>query len=116
MNRMSPPVWVHARPTATPLRSARSASSRKNRIGPSSSPTCESSGGGQYPVSRSLYFYVKNAHVGQIPGIREYLQEFTSEKAWGEEGYLTEKGMIPMPEEERSKFAADAKNLTAMSM
>jgi phosphate transport system substrate-binding protein len=58
---------------------------------------------------------VKNAHVGKIPGIKEYLQEFTSEKAWGEEGYLTEKGMIPMPEDERKAFAEDAatlKNLT----
>ena len=51
-----------------------------------------------------------------IPGVREYLAEFTSEKAWGEDGYLSDRGLIPMPEEERSKFAADAKNLTAMSM
>jgi phosphate transport system substrate-binding protein len=59
---------------------------------------------------------VKKAHAEVIPGMREYLAEFTSEKAWGEDGYLSDRGLIPMPEEERSKFAADAKNLTAMSM
>ena len=47
---------------------------------------------------------------------REYLVEFTSEKAWGEEGYLSDRGLIPMPAEERQRFADDAKNLTAMSM
>jgi phosphate transport system substrate-binding protein len=66
---------------------------------------------GSYPVSRSLYFYVKKAHVGTIPGIKEYLAEFTAAKAWGEEGYLTDKGMIPMPKKEREKFANNAKNL-----
>jgi phosphate transport system substrate-binding protein len=71
---------------------------------------------GSYPISRPLYFYVKKAHAEVIPGIREYLTEFTSEKAWGEDGYLSDRGLIPMPEEERSQFAADAKNLTAMSM
>jgi phosphate transport system substrate-binding protein len=71
---------------------------------------------GKYPVSRPLFFYVKKAHVGVIPGIKEYLTEFTSEKAWGPDGYLTEKGMIPMPDAERGKFSSNAKNLTALSM
>jgi len=69
---------------------------------------------GQYPVSRPLFFYVKKAHVGVIPGIQEYLVEFTSDKAWGEEGYLTEKGMIPMPDEERAKFRSDIENLNVL--
>jgi phosphate transport system substrate-binding protein len=43
--------------------------------------------------------------------MKEYLAEFTSEKAWGDEGYLTEKGMIPMPAEERKAFAQDAATL-----
>ena len=64
---------------------------------------------GSYPVSRPLFFYVKKAHIGVIPGIEEFLAEFTSEKAWGDEGYLADKGMIPMPKEERAKFAQDAK-------
>lgn len=71
---------------------------------------------GSYPISRPLYFYLKKAHADVIPGIKEFLAEFASEKAWGEDGYLSDRGLIPMPEAERSKFAADAKNLTAMSM
>jgi phosphate transport system substrate-binding protein len=71
--------------------------------------TFEAIADGSYPVSRPLYFYVKKAHIGVIPGIDEYVAEFTSEKAWGDEGYLTEKGMIPMPKEERTKFADDVK-------
>ena len=79
-------------------------------------PEFETIADGSYPISRPLYFYVKKAHAEVIPGVREYLAEFTSEKAWGEDGYLSDRGLIPMPEEERSKFAADAKNLTAMAM
>jgi phosphate transport system substrate-binding protein len=77
-------------------------------------PEFETIADGSYPVSRPLFFYTKIAHVGEIPGIREYLAEFTSDKAWGDYGYLTDKGMIPMPAEERAKYAADAKKLTPM--
>lgn len=69
-------------------------------------PTFEAIADGSYPVSRPLFFYVKNAHVGKVPGILEYLAEFTSDKAWGDEGYLTDKGLIPMPIEERAKYKA----------
>ena len=79
-------------------------------------PEFETIADGSYPISRPLYFYVKAGHVDVIPGIREFLTEFTSEKAWGDEGYLSDRGLIPMPTEEREKFASDAKNLTAMSM
>mgnify|MGYP001828934382 FL=1 len=79
-------------------------------------PTFDAIADGSYPVSRPLQFYVKKAHVGVIPGIAEYLAEFTSDKAWGDEGYLSDKGLIPMPEEERAKFAADAKGLTPLQM
>jgi phosphate transport system substrate-binding protein len=71
---------------------------------------------GQYPVSRPLFFYVKKAHVNVIPGVKEYLNEFTSDKAWGPDGYLAEKGMIPMPEAERSKFKASVQKLDALMM
>ncbi|MGB5543191.1 MAG: substrate-binding domain-containing protein, partial [Gammaproteobacteria bacterium] len=79
-------------------------------------PTFDAIADGSYPVSRPLYFYVKKAHVGVIPGIEGFLAEFTSEKAWGPDGYLTERGLIPMPTAERKKFAAAAKNLTPMSL
>lgn len=78
-----------------------------NGVGPSFEAIADNS----YPVSRPLFFYVKNAHVGKVPGIKEYLAEFTSDKAWGNEGYLTDKGLIPMPEAERKKYASDANGL-----
>jgi len=67
-------------------------------------PTFEAIADGQYPVSRPLFFYVKKAHADVIPGMKEYLNEFTSEKAWGAEGYLSDKGLIPMPDAERSAY------------
>ncbi|MDX1774958.1 MAG: PstS family phosphate ABC transporter substrate-binding protein [Desulfobulbales bacterium] len=79
-------------------------------------PTFEAIADGQYPVSRPLYFYVQKAHVGTIPGIAEYLKEFTSDKAWGPDGYLADKGMIPMPDEERAKFRHDAVKLDPFSL
>jgi len=78
-------------------------------------PTFDAIAEGDYPVSRSLYFYVKKAHIGVIPGIEEYLAEFTSEKAMGEYGYLAEKGMIPMTDEERTKVLSTVKNLTTLA-
>ncbi|PCJ46507.1 MAG: phosphate ABC transporter substrate-binding protein [Gammaproteobacteria bacterium] len=62
-------------------------------------PTFEAISDGSYPVSRPLYFYVKNSHVGTVPGMLEFLSEFTSEAAMGEEGYLSEKGLIPLAED-----------------
>ncbi|WP_275099999.1 PstS family phosphate ABC transporter substrate-binding protein [Sedimenticola hydrogenitrophicus] len=79
-------------------------------------PTFEAIADGSYPVSRPLFFYVKRAHVGKIPGIAEYLAEFTSDKAWGDEGYLVDKGMIPMPNQERNQFAADVKGLNLLKL
>jgi len=79
-------------------------------------PTFEAIADGQYPVARPLYLYVKKAHAGVIPGINEFLNEFTSEKAWGEDGYLADKGMIPMPEEERAKFREDAVKLNTLTL
>jgi len=69
---------------------------------------------GKYPVSRPLFFYVKKAHVGVIPGLKEYISEFTSEKAWGPDGYLSDRGLIPMPTAERKQFAGSSNSLTAM--
>lgn len=79
-------------------------------------PEFDAISNGDYPVSRSLYFYVKDAHVGQVPGMEEYIAEFTNEDTWGEYGYLAEKGLIPMGEDEAAKYAADAANLTPLSL
>jgi len=78
-------------------------------------PTFEEISAQNYPVSRSLYFYVKNAHVGVIPGMQEYIAEFTSEGAWGPDGYLAEKGLIPLPDAERAQVADAAANLTPLT-
>ena len=71
-------------------------------------PTMETIADKSYGVSRPLYFYVKLAHVDVIPGIREFLAEYTSEDSWGPGGYLEERGMIPMPENEREFFKKNA--------
>ncbi|MFL0810747.1 MAG: PstS family phosphate ABC transporter substrate-binding protein [Agarilytica sp.] len=77
-------------------------------------PEFETIADGSYPVSRPLYFYVKKAHMGVIPGIAEYLAEFTSEKAWGDEGYLTDKGMIPLGIEKRKAIGSQVANAEAL--
>lgn len=79
-------------------------------------PTFDDIADGKYPVSRPLYFYVKAAHVGVIPGIAEFLAEFTSDKAWGPDGYLADRGLIPMPEAERKEFAEAAKSLQPLEL
>jgi phosphate transport system substrate-binding protein len=80
------------------------------------SPTFENVADGSYPVARSLYFYVKKAHVGVIPGIKEFIAEFTSEKAMGDEGYLADKGLIPLPKAEREKVRKDSAALIPMKL
>lgn len=77
-------------------------------------PTFDAIAIGDYPVSRPLYFYVKKAHVDVIPGLRGYLREFTSERAWGEEGYLADRGLIPMPTDERRTVAANVRELKSL--
>tara|TARA_B100000035_G_scaffold133653_1_gene113659 strand:+ start:272 stop:1243 length:972 start_codon:yes stop_codon:yes gene_type:complete len=59
-------------------------------------PDFELISNGTYPVSRSLWFYVKDVHATVIPGIKEYVKEFTSERAIGDDGYLIQKGLIPL--------------------
>ena len=78
-------------------------------------PTMETIADKSYGVSRPLYFYVKLAHVDVIPGIREFLEEFTSEDSWGPGGYLEERGMIPMPENEREFFKKNAEEIIPLT-
>ncbi|MEM6441473.1 MAG: substrate-binding domain-containing protein [Pseudomonadota bacterium] len=74
-------------------------------------PTFENIADGSYPVSRSMYFYIKKAHVDVIPGMMEYVAEFISDGASGEEGYLTDKGLIPLPTD---AFAAQTASVMAL--
>jgi phosphate transport system substrate-binding protein len=73
-------------------------------------PEFESIADGSYPISRPLFFYVKNAHINAIPGMKEYLNEFTSDGAMGEEGYLVDKGLIPLSSSELSALRSNIKN------
>ena len=79
-------------------------------------PSFDSIADGDYPVSRPLYFYIKNAHVGKIPGIQEYATAFASKKAMGEDGYLPEKGLIPLNTKELKQIQDDIKSLKLLVM
>ncbi|MEZ5937224.1 MAG: substrate-binding domain-containing protein [Hyphomonadaceae bacterium] len=78
------------------------------------SPTFDSIASGDYKVSRSLYFYVKKAHLALVPGLEEFLDAFTSERAWGDEGYLVDKGLIPLPADMRKEVGERVRALTVM--
>ena len=79
-------------------------------------PSFDNIAAGDYPVSRSLFFYIKKEHAGTIPGIQEFALEFTDEAAWGEDGYLSDKGLIPLPEDARTEFRKAVENLTPLAM
>jgi phosphate transport system substrate-binding protein len=79
-------------------------------------PTFENISAGKYKISRSLYFYVKNAHVGVIPGIKEYVSAFTSEKAFGPDGYLVDKGLIPLTDADRETIRNSSRSFAPLSM
>ncbi len=79
-------------------------------------PTFENIADGSYPVSRPLYLYVKKAHIGTIPGIQEFVDEFVSENAAGEDGYLTDKGLIPLPEDEREEVLAAVAGMVSVKL
>jgi phosphate transport system substrate-binding protein len=77
-------------------------------------PEFEAIASGEYPVARSLYIYVKKAHVGMIPGLKEFVAEFVSTRAMGEEGYLADKGLIPLPAAQGKAVRDAALALTPM--
>jgi phosphate transport system substrate-binding protein len=78
-------------------------------------PTYENIANGTYPGSRSLYIYVKKAHVGVVPGIKEFLAEYVSPKALGEDGYLVSKGLISMPKADQDIATKAATDLPPMA-
>ena len=61
-------------------------------------PTTESIAAGDYPVSRPLYFYIKAAHLGEVPGLQEYAEFFVSDEIAGPDGPLAEYGLVSDPE------------------
>ena len=76
-------------------------------------PTFEAIAEGKYKASRALYFYVKHNHIGVVPGIAEYMQEWI--KHWGEDGALVDAGMIPMPQAERDEMTARMSDLPQLT-
>nr|WP_040489262.1 substrate-binding domain-containing protein [Fulvimarina pelagi] len=64
-------------------------------------PTAEAIATGEYPVSRPLFFYVKRAHLGVVPGLQEYVQFFLSEQMTGEGSPTVEYGLVPLSADER---------------
>lgn len=79
-------------------------------------PEFETIADGSYPISRPLYFYVKIAHMDSIPGMKDYLAEFTSEVAMGEDGYLLDKGLIPLSESERAMLRTNVMSGKKLAM
>ena len=78
-------------------------------------PEFEAIADGSYPISRPLYFYVKKAHIDKIAGLQEYMQTFMSEEASGEEGYLSDSGLIPLPADEFKAVRETISSLKALS-
>lgn len=72
-------------------------------------PTHDSIADGTYILSRPLYTYAKLAHVGKVPGIKEFIAELTSTETIGQFGYLADRGLIQLPEAELKQVQADAK-------
>jgi phosphate transport system substrate-binding protein len=69
-------------------------------------PTFDNIADGKYPVSRAMFIYVKEAHLGVIPGLREFITEYVSERAMGDFGYLADKGLVPLPVAEMARVRA----------
>ena len=69
-----------------------------------------------YPVARPLFFYVKKAHIGVIPGVQEFLKEFTSNKAMGSRGYLADIGLVPLSSDKYKTTRTAALDLKTISV
>ncbi|MDG2052053.1 MAG: substrate-binding domain-containing protein [Myxococcota bacterium] len=74
-------------------------------------PEFEEIAAGRYVIARPLYFYAKAAHVSEVPGLQEYILEFISERAAGPDGYLIDKGLIPLSDAERKKVQTSGADL-----
>jgi phosphate transport system substrate-binding protein len=78
-------------------------------------PSFETISDKSYPVSRDMFVYIKNAHVGVIPGLREFVAEYVSDRAMGEEGYLADKGLVTFTPDQLQSVASKAMSLTPMN-
>jgi phosphate transport system substrate-binding protein len=78
-------------------------------------PTFDNIAGNSYKGGRRLYVYFKKAHIGLVPGIREFAEEYVSPAALGEEGYLAAKGLVPLPPAELEKVSAELRQMKTLS-
>ena len=78
-------------------------------------PDYENISSGKYSVARPLFIYVKKQHVGVIPGLKEFVTEYASNKAIGEDGYLSKKGLVPLPADAAKASQKTATELANMS-
>jgi phosphate transport system substrate-binding protein len=78
-------------------------------------PTYEAIADGSYSVARPLFIYAKKQHVDVIPGMKEFIAEYVSDKALGEDGYLGAKGLVTLPADELEKVRAQATELKVLS-
>lgn len=76
--------------------------------------TYETIADGSYKVARPLFVYAKKQHVGTIPGMAEFIAEYVSDKAIGEDGYLADKGLVTLPADRAEATRAVAKDLTVI--
>ena len=76
--------------------------------------TYETIASGKYKVARPLYMYAKKQHVEVIPGMKEFIAEYISDKALGEDGYLADKGLVTLPGDQAEKTRAIAEALTVL--
>ncbi|WP_420471169.1 substrate-binding domain-containing protein [Brevundimonas sp. FT23042] len=78
-------------------------------------PSADTIADGSYPLARSLYIYVKKQHVGVTPGLEQFVMEFMSEASAGRGGYLQDRGLVPLPEDQLAAQRAIAQALTVMT-
>jgi phosphate transport system substrate-binding protein len=78
-------------------------------------PTYDAVADGSYKVARPLFIYAKKQHVDVIPGMKEFIAEYVSDKALGEDGYLGAKGLVTLPADQLEKVRATATALTVMT-
>ena len=79
-------------------------------------PEFEAIASSQYPISRPLYVYAKQEHIGVIPGMVEFIDTLTAHQTWSEEGFLVDKGLIPMTDKEQTYFRKSALDLLPLSL
>lgn len=78
-------------------------------------PSFEAISSGKYPAARDMFVYIKKAHVGVIPGLDKFVAEYVSEAAMGQEGYLSQKGLVPLPKADLDKMRPAVLALTPMT-